>query len=138
MKELLAIVGRIEQCSGNDAMKELSALRRRLTLRRKQVGILENCHETCKELSAGRWQHLMGDLETRYPGFIDRLGRIRPTLTQWQRKICTMSRLDMSNAEIAQVLGTGTKNVYNHTNRLCKQFGLAGGRGSLRRFLETV
>jgi DNA-binding CsgD family transcriptional regulator len=79
-----------------------------------------------KVRSADSWEQFITRFEDIYPGFMSRLARHCPALTQTELEICALLHAGFATKEIADLRNIGVRAVEQHRYRIRKKLGLDG------------
>ena len=90
-----------------------------------------------QEIESNNWNHFKSAFEQIAPSFFDHLVTNYPKLTDTDLRLCAMIRLNVSNQDIANILGISAASVNKARYRLRKRFELTGRR-SLENFIASV
>jgi tetratricopeptide (TPR) repeat protein/DNA-binding CsgD family transcriptional regulator len=70
------------------------------------------------------WKAFEEQFEAVHHGFITKLAQRYPKLTRTELKVCALLKIQMSTKEIANILGTSTKNIEVHRYRIRKKLDM--------------
>lgn len=70
------------------------------------------------------WSNYFYHFEQVYPGFFSKLADQHPDLTQGEQKLCAYITINLSNKEIAHVMGISEASIKIKKNRLSKKLNL--------------
>lgn len=92
-------------------------------------------HDGCR-LSAEDWQELQEALDDTYSRFTTRLYELCPQLTPQEMQICFLTKISMSNKNMAQLMACQPSTVSHARKRLCRK--LTGVEGTAERFDQFI
>jgi DNA-directed RNA polymerase specialized sigma subunit len=74
-------------------------------------------------LTDADWRNFRQKFERVHPGFFEKISREVPDATEAERRLAALTRLELSNAEIAAMLGISPESVVKTRYRLRKKLG---------------
>ncbi len=107
-----------------------------MTIQSDDIGKLLNFIDKSIKIDE-QWTTFKKHFEEVHSGFFTRLGNKYPRLTDKERKVCAYYRVNLSNKEIALLLGIAPDSVKKGRNRLRKKLELTPNQ-SIVPFLETI
>lgn len=130
----------------SDAATQLEEFARNISEKNELIEILQQHggdHELLEQLQQSTiltdkdWEYFRRLFEKVHHGFLSRLKDKLPSLTPAEIRFMALSKLDLSNKEMAAMLGIGTDAIRQYRSRLRKKLDLSE-EGSLKELVGTI
>jgi len=87
--------------------------------------------------SDDHWHEFQKQFRAVYPGMLERISQLNPSLTVTDLKMCTYQKMNMSTKDIAKLTGLSVRSIQSRKYRLRKKLKIPKGE-SILSFLNTI